>query len=66
MRKYNLIIKGFTKTIKKLENLSSGNVNKVMANNSVIDDLAESNKALNAEGTMAATTARKLSELIGA
>jgi hypothetical protein len=65
MKNYNSIIKGFTKTIKKLEKLATLNADAVANNNNVIADLKWSNDALNAEGAMAATTARKLSELIG-
>jgi hypothetical protein len=65
MKKYNSIIKGFTKTIKKLESLASYNVKIADINSTKIAELEVDNKALNAESVMAATTARKLAELIG-
>lgn len=65
MKKYNGIIKGFTKTIKKLENLASTNAAETEKNLSAIFLLKNKNNTLDAEGNMAATTARKLSELIG-
>lgn len=65
MKKYNGIIKGFTKTIKKLENLAEGNANSAIFRRESINKLNNEIKALDNEGAMAATTARKLSELIG-
>jgi hypothetical protein len=65
MKKYNSIIKGFTKTIKKLEDLAGKNATKASFKADTISTLNSEIVALDAEGAMAATTARKLSELIG-
>lgn len=65
MKKYNSIIKGLTRTIKKLENLAETNAGDAITHRSLIADLNNKINALDSEGAMAATTARKLSELVG-
>ncbi len=65
MKKYNSIIKGFTKTITKLESLAENNAKSAVCKRDEIVVLNWRIDALDAEGSMAATTARKLSELIG-
>ena len=65
MKKYNSIIKGLTKTIKKLDGLAETNANVARFRTETINKLNDKIIALDTEGQMAATTARKLSELIG-
>jgi len=65
MKKYNSIIKGFTKTIKRLEDLAARNASNAAGCTSLISDLNYKIETLDNEGAMAAATARKLSELIG-
>lgn len=63
MKKYNKIISTFTKTIKKLEELSKSCIAKDKELDNKISDLGYQKRMVVSEGNMASTTADKLKNL---